>query len=66
MKCVICKSEIEKHYTSEGVLHWDKGNNAMPIADGKCCDKCDNDIVLPHRLAEAILNQGGNNGKSTK
>ena len=66
MKCVICKGDIEKQYTSEGVMYWDKGNDAMPIADGRCCDKCDNDIVLPHKLADVIMNQGGNNDKSTE
>jgi hypothetical protein len=29
------------------------GCNAMPVANGQCCDKCDNLIVLPTRLAAA-------------
>lgn len=62
MICVICKGEIEKHYTEEGVMYWDQGNNAQPVAHGICCDKCNLDIVLPHRLADIYLNKGDNNG----
>tara|TARA_R100001594_G_scaffold38402_2_gene69537 strand:- start:5129 stop:5317 length:189 start_codon:yes stop_codon:yes gene_type:complete len=62
MICVICKGEIEKHYTEEGVMYWDQGNNAQPVAHGICCDKCNLDIVLPHRLADTYLNKGDNNG----
>lgn len=28
------------------------GNNAEPVNDGLCCDKCNNDIVIPRRLAD--------------
>ena len=62
MICVICKGEIEKHYTEEGVMYWDQGNNAQPVAHGICCDKCNLDIVLPHRLADIYLNKGYKNG----
>ena len=40
MKCCICKGEIEKQYTEEGVMFWDQGNNAQPIDDGRCCNDC--------------------------
>jgi hypothetical protein len=26
------------------------GNNADPINDGRCCDKCDNAVVIPARI----------------
>ena len=57
MICVICKNEIEEQYTEDGIMYWDQGNNAEPIAEGRCCDKCDQDIVLPHRLADAMINK---------
>lgn len=41
--CCICGKE----YT-----HW--GNNALPINDGRCCDKCNNDIVIPERIKRMI------------
>lgn len=26
------------------------GNNAQPVNDGRCCDKCNSAIVIPARL----------------
>ena len=48
MKCCICKKEIEVKGT------WNKGNNANPVKDGRCCDKCDNEIVIPFRIKSFI------------
>lgn len=39
MKCSICKDEIKGH-----------GNNAQPINNGKCCDKCNITKVIPERI----------------
>jgi hypothetical protein len=44
MKCGICKQEIE----IKG--NWDLGNNAQPVCNGRCCDVCNFNIVLPQRL----------------
>ena len=44
--CVICEKEIEE--TEYG---WDKGNNASPLAEGRCCDWCNINKVLPYRLS---------------
>ena len=35
MICVICQKEIEKQFTEEGVMYWDQGNDAEPIAAGR-------------------------------
>ena len=51
MQCVICKGEIEVKKTPEGKVYWDTGNNAEPIADGRCCDVCNDSVVLSARLA---------------
>ena len=40
MKCSICEEEIQDEY----------GNNAEPINDGVCCDKCNWSVVIPARL----------------
>ena len=37
--CVICGKPIVGY-----------GNNAAPVADGKCCDQCNRDVVIPARL----------------
>jgi hypothetical protein len=44
MKCIICKGEIEQKE------HWAEGNNAEPIAKGRCCDACNMTVVIPTRL----------------
>ena len=44
MKCSICKNKIKK------VRGWDKGHNAMPVNDGRCCDKCNEEVVLVKRF----------------
>ncbi len=38
-KCCICKSIFEGY-----------GNNALPIQNGTCCDKCNEIFVFPARL----------------
>ena len=43
MKCSICKDEIKGY-----------GNNAEPVNGGRCCDKCNMEVVIPARL-ELIL-----------
>ena len=42
-KCIICKEK----YTGYG-------NNAMPVANGKCCDRCNATVVIPARIARII------------
>ena len=47
MKCVICKQEI-----TADLYGWEGGCNAEPIATGQCCKECDDNVVLPARLAQ--------------
>jgi hypothetical protein len=49
IKCVICKRDIE-HKVHDGKVYWTQGNNAQPVADGRCCDRCDVGIVIPTRF----------------
>lgn len=44
IECCICKDPIPL------VGDWDKGNDAWPVADGRCCNDCDMAIVTPARL----------------
>ena len=41
--CTICGNSFDE---------W--GNNAMPVKDGICCDKCDNEVVIPTRIELAL------------
>lgn len=43
-KCSICDQEFIQP-------SWGKGNNAMPVNDGYCCDSCDVLVVTPCRAA---------------
>ena len=45
MKCSICKEEIKHDLNG-----WDKGHNADPINNGKCCGFCNDTIVSVTRL----------------
>lgn len=47
MTCSICQKEIP---VKEG--GWDSGNNAQPVNDGRCCDDCNLNVVIPARMRE--------------
>jgi len=44
LNCSICQKEIPN---KNG---WDGGNNAQPINNGRCCDECDSEVVIPARI----------------
>ncbi len=50
MKCSICKGKIDEHKTLEGEVYWTHGHNAEPVNEGRCCTKCNNNVVLPERM----------------
>ena len=54
LMCSICGQKIEPHPISG----WAGGNNAQPVNGGRCCDDCDNTVVIPTRI-EMILRERG-------
>ena len=52
MKCSICSKEIEKLTDDKGKVIWDKGHNAQPVNNGRCCDGCNWGVVIRQRLVE--------------
>ena len=54
MKCSICKDDIRGQVivNTEGVQQVvdEHGNNAYPINDGRCCDSCNLNVVIPARI----------------
>lgn len=38
-KCVFCNDKIYGY-----------GNNPLPIIEGRCCDRCNKRLVVPHRI----------------
>lgn len=58
-ECVICNQDIDKQIltrynpntdTEVRDVYWTEGHNAEPVADGRCCTSCNNDVVVPERL----------------
>ena len=53
-KCCICKKKIVGY-----------GNNAWPVRDGRCCDTCNWEYVIPARLLQLYSTQP-NKGEAKK
>lgn len=49
------KDEIRKCSICGDLIFEDEGNNAEPINNGRCCDRCNIEVVIPARLDK--LNQ---------
>jgi len=49
MKCSICG-----HTIKPDVNGWSGGHNPWPINGGKCCGKCNDEIVVPRRIYDAF------------
>ena len=52
--CCICSNPIEAEFTEDGDPYWLDGHNAEPVAEGRCCSKCNDNIVIPTRLFNMI------------
>lgn len=50
MICCICDKEIKADANG-----WDRGHNAQPVEDGRCCDDCNAQIVIPMRMREMVV-----------
>jgi len=56
MLCDICYGKIEPLKDNNGNVVWAEGNSADPVVeDGRCCDTCNESIVIPARLFGMIL-----------
>lgn len=53
VKCSICFGYIEPLKDENGEVVWEHGNNAQPINDGRCCDKCNWEVVIPARIVQS-------------
>lgn len=52
--CSICGEPVDLHRTSSGKVYWDYGHNAGPINNGRCCDWCNENIVVRLRIKMAM------------
>ena len=56
--CCICHKQIEQERTESGEIYWTQGNDALPIHDGRCCNKCNAEIVIPARFTDISMSTG--------
>ena len=47
MDCSICGLTIKPNE-----IGWAEGNNAEPVNDGRCCDTCNHEVVIPTRIQQ--------------
>lgn len=45
LKCSICGDKIAPKLGG-----WMEGNNAAPVNNGRCCDLCNDMVVIPTRM----------------
>ena len=62
--CCICTESIKPQYLGKDQIYdndksldwyWYDGNNAQPVADGRCCDSCNSTIVIPQRITDISM-----------
>ena len=50
INCSICKAKIEEQLTKNAnKVYWTRGHNAEPVNSGRCCSKCNAEVVIPKR-----------------
>jgi len=54
-KCSICKDVIPR--TIIGEFTWDDGHNAEPVKKGRCCNHCNDTVVIPTRIKLLVKSQ---------
>ncbi len=70
LRCCLCVGEIDHHTRPDGnggeEVYWTEGHNPEPLSsllgieDGRCCDSCNYEKVIPARL---LLMRCGNDRK---
>ena len=53
------KQDDEKICSICGRPFTEYGNNAEPVNDGRCCDRCDNQFVIPARILAIYRQEKG-------
>ena len=52
--CSICSQPITEQlnsfYRRRRFGGWTDGHNAQPVNDGRCCDLCNDTVVIPRRM----------------
>lgn len=56
LKCCICDDTIKP----DPISGWEGGHNAEPVEDGRCCDGCNDSVVIQARLNLYFASQENN------
>lgn len=51
--CSICEGLIDINPFNG----WAYGHNAEPVAKGRCCDSCNDTVVIPSRISKYVKSQ---------
>ena len=54
--CDICGNPVDIHYDTNGEAFWVHGHNARPVVNGRCCDKCNAEVV-PRKIMNIMRNK---------
>jgi len=50
LNCSICKAKIDEQVIKNTKqVYWTEGHNAEPVNSGRCCSKCNAEVVIPKR-----------------
>ena len=55
--CSICTKAIDD-LVINGEIAWSDGHNAEPVKNGRCCSECNDNVVIPARLAQFGIIKG--------
>ena len=64
--CIVCDQTIQPTYLGKSLddpnedVYWYEGNNAEPLAAGRCCDKC-NSLVVAQRITDIRMDLASRN-----
>jgi len=65
MQCSICSEPVDSMHPDTGEVYWtggvtnegtewigqaERGHNAEPVNDGRCCTVCNDTVVIPARI----------------
>ena len=54
LKCDLCGGDIEQRKNDAGSVWWNEGHNAQPVSEGRACNACNTEKVVPARLGEIM------------
>jgi len=44
--CCLCNQPLDVYKNDDGKVIYNNGNDALPLANGRCCNSCDMSVTL--------------------